>query len=275
MGAAARAGALAAAISSLAIASVATPARAQTRDACPAAGCVVEGGYYRIALPPGETKPVGAILFFHGYQGSAEETLASDALAAVAARLGVALIAPHGEGRTWSYPGSPARNRDEFAFVGHVLDDATRRFAIDGDRLLASGFSQGASMVWYLACRMPARFRAFAPVAGAFWEPLPESCDGPRPAMVHVHGTSDPTVPMAGRRLRGGFKQGDVLQSMAVLAPACVAAWSGDEAAGDGLACRRATGCETGPRLELCLHAGGHDFDARWLVRIWAATMTP
>ncbi len=143
---------------------------------CPAeGGCSVAGGSYRILIPPGGRpgQRYGAIVYFHGYQGSAAETIADDALAGVARRLGVALIAPEGLGRSWSFPGSPSRRRDEFAFVGQVLDDATRRFPVDPQRLMASGFSQGGSMVWYLACRMPARFAAFAPIAGAFWEPLP------------------------------------------------------------------------------------------------------
>ena len=249
-------------------------------DACPAGpGCVVASGSYRIVLPPraGGGRPVGAIMYFHGYQGSAEEVVADAGLVAVARRLGVALIAPDGAGRTWSYPGSPARHRDEFAFVGQVLDDVAARFPVDPRRILASGFSQGGSMVWYLACRMPARFAAFAPIAGAFWEPLPESCEGPHPPLVHVHGTSDATVPLAGRALRSGARQGDVFRSLAVLAPAgCTAGWAQTfraEKIADELTCRAATGCDGPARLELCLHAGGHKAEPAWVERAWRLTM--
>ncbi|MGE7471496.1 alpha/beta hydrolase family esterase [Bosea sp. NPDC003192] len=248
-------------------------------DACPTAdGCSVASGRYRILLPPRpRSEPLGAILYFHGYQGSAEEVIADPALTAVARQLGVALIAPDGAGRTWSYPGSPARNRDEFAFVGQVLDDAVPRFGIDPRRILASGFSQGGSMVWYLACRMPTRFAAFAPIAGAFWEPQPEHCEGPRPPLIHVHGVSDATVPIAGRALRSGARQGDLFKSLAVLAPGgCTAGWAGtvrtDIAAGK-LSCRLATGCDGSARLELCLHDGGHVADAAWVERAWRLAM--
>lgn len=248
-------------------------------DACPAAdGCQVASGHYRIVLPPGsEAPPTGAIMYFHGYQGSAEETIADPGLVAVAQRLGVALIAPDGAGRSWSYPGSPAHNRDEFAFVGQVLDDAVPRFGIDPHRIMASGFSQGGSMVWYLACRMPTRFSAFAPIAGAFWEPLPASCESPRPPLIHVHGTSDATVPMAGRALRQGYRQGDLFKSLAILAPAgCTAAWPDAAragATGSALACLLASGCGSSARLELCLHGGGHIADAAWVERAWRLTM--
>lgn len=256
------------------------PALPQPGDSCPKdAGCAVATGSYRIVLPPqaDRERPLGAIMYFHGYQGSAEETIADPGLLAVARRLGVALIAPDGAGHTWSYPGSPARNRDEFAFVGQVLDDVSARFPVDPRRFLASGFSQGGSMVWYLACRMPARFSAFAPIAGAFWEPLPERCDGPRPPLIHVHGTSDMTVPLAGRVLRSGARQGDVFRSFATLAPGgCTAAWA--EAArtvsqSKELACRIASGCGDSARLELCFHAGGHWADPAWVERAWRLTM--
>lgn len=256
------------------------PVLPKPNEACPAvSGCSVASGSYRIVLPPqaAAERRVGAILFFHGYQGSAEEVIADPALVGVARRLGVALIAPDGAGRSWSYPGSPARHRDEFAFVGQVLDDVIARFPVDPDRILASGFSQGSSMVWYLACRMPRRFAAFAPIAGAFWEPLPESCEGPRPPLIHVHGTSDTTVPLAGRTLRQGSRQGDVFKSFAIFAPGgCTAGWA--EAARaipapDGLTCRIATDCGGTARLELCLHGGGHVADAAWVERAWRLTM--
>ena len=252
----------------------------QSGDACPKpGGCVAASGSYRIVLPPqaARERPIGAIMYFHGYQGSAEETIADPGLLAVARRLGVALIAPDGAGHSWSYPGSPARYRDEFAFVGQVLDDVVARFPVDPRRVLASGFSQGGSMVWYLACRMPQRFSAFAPIAGAFWEPLPERCEGPRPPLIHVHGTSDKTVPLAGRVLRSGARQGDVFTSFAILAPGgCTAAWAEtarSASKAEGLACRTATGCTGEARLELCLHAGGHVADAAWVERAWRLTM--
>ncbi len=255
---------------------LAGPGRADPVEACPGErGCQVEGGHYRLILPdaapPGDSR--AALMFFHGWQGSAEETVADPGLRALATRLGIALIAPDGAGRTWSYPGSPGRHRDEFAFVGRVLDDVAARFPVDSRRIMASGFSQGGSMVWYLACRMPGRFRAFAPVAGAFWEPLPASCTGPRPALVHTHGTADGTVPLAGRALRSGFRQGDVFRSLAILDPQARAVTVADFVPSpDALSCLRPSTAGTTP-LELCLHPGGHVVDPAWIERVWRLTM--
>ena len=257
------------------------PGGGKAVDSCPTqGGCQVEGGYYRIMLPPPTAagRRPGAIMFFHGWQGSADETMSDQGLVDVARRLGVALIAPDGMGKTWSYPGSPGRHRDEFAFVAQVLDDVVRRFAVDPDAVMASGFSQGASMVWNLACRMPTRFHAFAPIAGAFWEPLPADCAGPRPNLIHFHGTSDPTVPLAGRSLRQGYKQGDVFKSLAILAPGCTASWAADVRSAEPpatLSCRVASGCSGSARLELCLHPGGHYADPAWVERAWKVAMPP
>lgn len=252
-------------------------ALARPVDICPAErGCEVEGGRYRLALPatPPANGKFDAIMFFHGWQGSAEETVSDPDLLALAERLGIALIAPDGAGKTWSFPGAPGAHRDEFAFVAHVLEDVSRRFPIDPQRILASGFSQGSSMIWYLACRMPGRFKGFAAIAGAFWEPLPSSCAGPRPPFIHVHGTTDTTVPLAGRALRGGYRQGDVLRSLAILAPdADRVAADQVHTAATSLSCRPlAPGPET-PLLELCLHGGGHLVDTAWIERAWRRLM--
>ncbi|MBN9064010.1 MAG: hypothetical protein BGP06_12250 [Rhizobiales bacterium 65-9] len=250
---------------------------AASRDLCPAEqGCKVAEGRYRLIVPPAysEGAALGAIIFFHGYQGSAEETASDPALLAAAARLGVALVAPDGQGRTWSYPGSPGRYRDEFAFVAHVLDDVSARFPVDPKRIMASGFSQGGSMVWYLACLMPERFRAFAPIAGAFWEPLPSSCAHPRPPLIHVHGLADATVPLAGRRLPSGYEQGDTFESFAILDPAARRIRPSIAASGDrDLSCHSLTANPQAPVLELCLHAGGHVIEAAWIERAWRHMM--
>ena len=254
-------------------------AQAEGRRPCPAEiGCQTKLGTYQVRLPskPMAGRSVGAIVYFHGYQGTGAEVLEDLALAQIADALGVAIIAPDGLGKSWSFPGSPSTRRDEFAFVADVIQDSTARFGIDPRRLMATGFSQGGSMVWFLACRMPTDFAAFAPIAGAFWEPIPSRCSEPRPPMMHFHGVADGTVPMAGRQLRQGWRQGDLFRSLAVFAPGgCTAGWEEMARAvgtSPSLTCRRATSCgKIG--LELCLHAGGHHAEAEWVRRAWLAMM--
>lgn len=251
------------------------PSLLSVAHACSSASaCEVRDGVYRIVLPQESVSrdKIGAVFFFHGFTGSSLETATNRELVAVALKQGIALVAAEGLGGRWSLPGVGEPQRDEIAYVEGVVADAVRRFNLDPERLMASGFSLGGSMVWYLACRIPRRFAAFAPIAGAFWEPIPESCAGARPSMMHFHGLSDATVPMAGRQVRTGRRQADVYKSLARFAPACALPFRA-EAKADALSCGVASGCGGEARLELCLHPGGHDLNPEWVGRAWRIMM--
>lgn len=238
------------------------------------APCMVEGGEYRIALPPNaiEGQLTGAIVFFHGYRGSAEGVMANKGLMQMAKDLGVALISPHGDNRTWSFPGSPSQRRDEFAFVETVMSDALARFPIDPNRVMASGFSMGGSMVWFLACNTPARFAGFAPIAGAFWEPLPEACvaaPAALPYLFHIHGRADTVVPLAGRSIANGrAHQGDTFESIGVWLKPLDGRVAKTNYSDGKLDCALRTPNGDGG-IELCLHAGGHSIRPNWVARAW------
>lgn len=246
-----------------------------TATACGSeAPCMVEGGEYRIALPPSAVggQKTGAIVFFHGYRGSAEGVMANKGLMQMAKTLGVALISPHGDSRTWSFPGSPSQRRDEFAFVEAVMTDALGRFPIDPDRVMASGFSLGGSMVWFLACNTPERFAGFAPIAGAFWEPLPKVCatpPGTLPYLFHVHGQADTVVPLAGRPIANGrAHQGDTFESIAVRLKPLDGNVAKTSYLDGKLDCALWTPSGDGG-IELCLHDGGHRIRPEWVARAW------
>ena len=202
--------------------------------------------------------------------------MANQELADTLSDANVLLIAPQGQTdwrgpRSWSFPGKAIENgRDDFAFVRRVVDDAQQHWPIDKTHLLASGFSVGASMTWYIACRMPQQFAGFAPIAGAFWVPEPETCEGGPVNIRHVHGTDDGTVPMKGRILRNGtLRQGDVMHG--------ISTWRringcseepNDHTTSGELTCRtwRSGSCTSGRAVELCLHSGGHDYKAAWVL---------
>lgn len=238
--------------------------------------CNVEGGSYRVHLPPAFSgnRP-GAIVYFHGYQQTARDAMEDKDLIAVSDRLGVALVAPNGEGKTWSFPSSPFHLRDDFAFVHQVIDDVVRRFSIDRRRMIGAGFSQGASMTWYLACREPRLFAAFASVSGDFWRPVPRRCADPVPMLLHLHGTSDKTFPMEGREISPGIHQATVGGSFAVLgksAPLLPSLnWRLETGGGTtvNLACERIAPQEDSAFLEFCRHPGGHVFFAGWVEHAW------
>ena len=201
------------------VAAAASGAQACGRDT----DCMIGDRSYRIVLPEVHdgTTPIGAIVFVHGYRGTANGVMRNKALTALASELGVAFIAAQADGPEWIIPGIPSSDLrqgvDELAYFDTLIEDVTTRSAIDRTRLVASGFSSGAMMVWHLACYRGASFAGFAPMSGTFWEPVPETCPTGPVNLIHYHGTEDTVVPLNGRRSQDG-RQGNVSEAIELLA---------------------------------------------------------
>ena len=240
----------------------------------PDTDCRVGDQTYRLRLPEGHDgkTPVGAILFMHGYKGTAAGVMRNRSLGKAVSDLGLALVAPKSSGNDWSLPGAPqvtsatGPQPDELLLFDRLLEDLAARFPIDMDKLMATGFSAGGMMVWNLACERGDRFAGFAPIAGTFWAPLPESCASPPVHLLHTHGTSDPVVPLGGRPIQNTH-QGDVYDAFELFRKA------GDFGTAKryevlDLQCQRRVNPQ-GRALELCLHPGGHSFKTDYVVRAW------
>ena len=241
----------------------------------PESDCPTTLGSYRLALPPGPG-PFPALVYLHGYRGNAASVMKDSAMIAALAARGYALIAPDGQPisaerpeQSWAVRDGGTMARDDIAFLAEVMDDAARH-GIDRGRILMSGFSRGGSMAWDVACHAPDTVRAYAPVAGAFWEPLPEICDGPAD-LFHTHGWTDRVVPIEGRAVAGGERvQGDAFASLHILRAAlgCRSEMPDGapmEAEGN-LWLREWGSCPEG-RIDLMLHPGGHSVPPGWLGR--------
>ena len=226
-----------------------------------------------MALPPRpDGAPVPGVVYLHGWGANAAATIARKPRRAAVLARGMALIVPQGvprAGRTqrdWGVSDRGTHPRDDIAFLSRVLADAARR-GVDPARILLAGFSRGGSMVWEAACRAPGLARAYAPVSGAFWEPMPEGCAG-GVDLHHTHGWSDRVVPIEGRPVAGGrLVQGDLFGSLATLRRTlgCGSHRPARAVAADGL-WRRSWVCPGG-RLVLALHPGGHGPPQGWLSR--------
>ena len=189
---------------------------------------------------------------------------------ALAAELGVAFIAARAGGPDWNIPGAPNHHAlegiDELAYFDALIEDVTARFAIDRARLVASGFSSGAMMVWHLACYRGATFAGFVPMSGTFWAPVPETCPSGPVNLIHYHGTEDPMVPLTGRPIENA-RQGNVFEAIELIAR------SGsyrpvETGQTPELQCARQV-ADDGKLLELCLFPGKHQLKTRHLARAW------
>ena len=259
----------------LALCLLGLPAQAQPACGDAATECLTAHGFYRLALPEGAAGPVPALIHLHGWGGSSAATMKNRAMRAALAARGYALVAPEGirtsperSQKNWAVRDGRVYERDDLAFLAEVLEDAAAH-GIDRDRVLMTGFSRGASMVWDVACHAPGTARAYAPVAGAFWEPLPESCEGGAD-LFHTHGWADRVIPLEGRSVAGGtLTQGDTFASLKILRAAngCETEQPDASRIEPGGHWRRTWSSCSGGRIELMLHPGPHGTPNGWLER--------
>lgn len=110
-------------------------------------------------------------------------------------------------------PGYTGPEPDDVAFLRHLVSDIETRWCIDPRRVYVTGFSRGARMTSWLACKAPDLFAAFAPVSGVRMPCAPD-----RPVSVlAIHGTADDVLPYAG---------GALAHNWTVSVPTAVSQWA-------------------------------------------------
>lgn len=113
-------------------------------------------------------KPSPCVIVLHPYGGTAEWIL--ERWRNVADKKGFILVAPRavipqGAGYRWQDPELAE------AIVSRSLRIAREQHKIDDQKVVLSGFSEGAMMTYILALRSPSQFRGAIPVAGSMPEP--------------------------------------------------------------------------------------------------------
>lgn len=146
--------------------------------------------------------PLPIIFAFHGTSASASVIEQETSLDRSADSLGFIVVYPEGLHRGWNIGEccrySFKQHVDEAAFVSAMLNDLERGFTVDSTRVYAVGYSDGGTLSYMLACKMPNRFTAVAGIGATLFKPEPD-CNLPRPVPVMVvHGTADTHVPYGG-----------------------------------------------------------------------------
>lgn len=160
---------------------------------------------YRLHVPASyDGKHVLPLVFaFHGSSASASVIEQETALDERADSLGIIVVYPEGLHRAWNIGEccrySFKQRVDETHFVSAIMDAMERGFTIDSSRVYAVGYSDGGTLSYMLACKLPNRITAVAGVSATLFRPEPD-CELPRPVPVMiVHGTADTHVPYEGR----------------------------------------------------------------------------
>jgi polyhydroxybutyrate depolymerase len=188
------------------------------------------------------------ILDLHASKSNGSDQARISDLSRIAAQAGAVLVNPTGSIRmpdrtpplaggswTWHVPGVPAvggvaipsDTRDDIGFLSEVITTTKNRACINPrQRVYATGYSGGARMASALACAIPQRIAAIAPVAGlraGRADPddldIPDitSCTPEIPVSVLAfHGTADGINPYGGNTdRRWGYSIPTALQRWA------------------------------------------------------------
>ena len=168
-----------------------------------------------IHLPAGDAppRPLPVVLMFHGNGGTPLAAARETGWVAKADAEKFIIVFPEGTRPDMTRPpkfgsNNPAwndgsgrfhagaQNIADVAFIAALLDHLESEFAIDKQRVFATGFSNGASMAFRVGVELSPRLAAIAPVSGALWMTEPAMA---RPvSLLYMTGTADPINPLEG-----------------------------------------------------------------------------
>ncbi|MCB0686697.1 MAG: T9SS type A sorting domain-containing protein [Saprospiraceae bacterium] len=163
---------------------------------------------YLVHLPTGyhEQEQLPLVIAMHGGFGSAANLQNQSGLSQTANDHHFIVVYPEGsrEGllsiRTWNAGwccgNSSAADVDDVGFIDTLLDVLITKYAVDTNRIYATGMSNGGFMSYRLACELSNRIAAIAPVAGSLSVP---TCNPIRPVpIIAFHSYLDSNVPYLG-----------------------------------------------------------------------------
>jgi len=184
---------------------------------------------YVLHVPPGydPARAAPLVLAFHGIGLDAKEMMRISGLSAQSDASGFLAAYPNGTGEKKSWNGGlccgeAARNgTDDVGFVKAVIADIASYANIDSKRIYVTGFSNGAFLVYRLACEAADQIAAFGPIGATQALRDEESCRPKRPVpLIHFHGTADELNPYNGLTTGAGVEFVSVPHAIAYWAEA-------------------------------------------------------
>ena len=143
---------------------------------------------------------VPLVLNFHGYGSNAAQQMFYGDFRDIADTEGFLLVHPEGTtfigDQFWNvgFPGLSS-NIDDVGFTEALIDELATLYAIDLDRVYATGMSNGGFMSFLLACQLSEKIAAVASVTGSMTQDTFDDCNAQLPTPVlQIHGTEDDVV---------------------------------------------------------------------------------
>ena len=158
---------------------------------------------YIPAIYDGNTD-VPLILNFHGFGSNANQQLVYGDFRDIADKEGFLLVHPEGTllngNQHWNVGSfTIGSTTDDVSFTEALIDELANQYAINLDRVYATGMSNGGYMSFLLACQLSEKIAAVASVTGSMTPETYNACNAQHPTpILQIHGTSDSTVPYNG-----------------------------------------------------------------------------
>ena len=106
-----------------------------------------------------------------------------------------------GKDKQRAWQGAPYSNKaNDISFVKDILNDVSRNFCVNPDKVFSVGFSNGGGLSWMLSCSMSEQFHAFAMIAGAYYYPENKCQPQKARSILNIHGHQDTVVPYNGSK---------------------------------------------------------------------------
>ena len=151
---------------------------------------------------------VPLVLNFHGYGSNATQQMFYGDFRDIADTEGFLLVHPEGTlsngDQFWNvgFPGTTSSTIDDVGFTEALIDELANSYAIDLDRVYATGMSNGGFMSFLLACQLSEKIAAVASVTGSMTPGTFNDCNAQHPTPVlQIHGTNDSVVPYDGNSI--------------------------------------------------------------------------
>ncbi len=230
------------------------------------------------AATQGGDRPL--VLMIHGGGGTARGTprFTDYRWQEIADEFGFYVAYPNAFDRFWDFGEGRTSGRldprvDDLAYFRRLLDTVSDALPIDRNRVFATGISRGGQASFFLACRLPGRIRAIAPIAMSLAAFLEDDCrrESTPVGLAVINGTEDPMVPYDGGYITFGNDRRDrVLSTDGTIAlwterNGCGAAADSVriiDTADDGMRVVRSdwTSCTGAPVALFRIEGGGHTF---------------
>lgn len=144
------------------------------------------------------------VVFLHSYGWKGKNEMWNTDFNEIAEKYGFVIVYPNAI-PNWNSgisddPTYPTPDTDDVTFIKAVITEMHDLYHINLERVYATGYSNGGTMAYRLACEASDKIAAIASVGGSMGESVFENCKPSRAiSVLEIHGTKDTYLPFTGK----------------------------------------------------------------------------